>query len=234
MYCVCAEVDGAARTYKIVDPDTALRCKVPDAGICVGAVVLGVVGRPTEGRVLVICPEQAACSLTPVGEVPGARKVPPKNDRSNRNTGESAAHGIKRGALWRSARRIGAERALERWCVGLPKGKNLTCVFKVAAKHAVTGHIEQDFSSMHARHHELEIVAVLRDAEAALNDRAYFKRSWGVSLHGIGIAADGRLAVREWKTGEYEDKEPNGSGSDASCCLGHSISPSGLAEQGRR
>lgn len=53
---VGAEVDGAARAEEVVEADAALGGKVPDAGIGVLAVILGVVGWASEGWVLMVGP----------------------------------------------------------------------------------------------------------------------------------------------------------------------------------
>ena len=87
---VGAEVDGAAGVDEVVDADAALRGEVEDAGVGVGAVVLRVVGRATEGGVLVVGPDETAGGLSPEGEVTRADEVPAKDGGGDGGSDEGA------------------------------------------------------------------------------------------------------------------------------------------------
>ncbi len=92
---VGAEVNGAAGAKEVVNTDSALRCKVPDAGVGVGAVVLLVVGWAAECRILVVRPEEPPSGLTPEGESFGTDYVPTKNDGSDGYSSEGASYRVE-------------------------------------------------------------------------------------------------------------------------------------------
>jgi hypothetical protein len=219
---VGAEVDGAVGAKEVVDADSALRGEVPDAGVGVLAVVLGVVGWSAEGWVLVVCPKDAACSLSPEGKLLCAKDVPAEDDRGDGGSGVGAAYGVEGRALGRGSRRIGAEGTLELWRVGLPEGEGLDGVLEVAAQRAVTHVASEDFASVDARHEELEVVAVFGEPEAALYDGSDLEglMAFGVEK-GIVLVADDCLARGGSGNCEQEGEDPEGGRSKACELLDH-------------
>ncbi|MCU1250946.1 MAG: hypothetical protein JWQ49_3975 [Edaphobacter sp.] len=224
---VGAEVDGAAGTNEVVDADAALGREVPDAGVCVGAVILRVVRRAAEGRVFVIGPDNTAGGLAPERESACAGEVPAHDDGGDGDSGEGAAYGIERGTDGCSAGRIGAEGALELWRVGLPEGEDLDGVLEVAAQGAGAHVGGENLAGVHACHEEFEAVAVLGEAEAALNDGADLEGPVGgeVLMEGVDVAGGYRLRGGESGGGEQEGKDPDGRGCDALRAFGQSMSP---------
>ena len=95
-----SEVERAARAKEVVDSYSELGREVPDAGVGVGAVVEDVVGRPAEGRVFVVGPDEAAATLGPRHELAVARagEVPFEQDGGDGDAGEGSAYGVGGGA----------------------------------------------------------------------------------------------------------------------------------------
>ena len=172
---VCAEVDGPVRTEKVVNSDATLRGEVEDAGVGVYTIVLRVVGRSAECGVFVVRPERAPGGLEPEGKSFGADYVPTKDYRRDGYSGEGAPHGVKGCAYGRGAGRICAEGPLKLWRVGLPEWKDFDSVFEVAAERAAAVVARQDFAGVNARQKKLKVVAVFSNAEATLNESAYFE-----------------------------------------------------------
>jgi len=172
---VSTEVDGAAGADEVVSAYATLWGEVPDAGVSVGAVVLFVVGWSAKRWVFVVCPEKAPGGLAPEGKPLGADHVPTKDDRRDGYSGKSSAYGVERCAYRGSADWVCAERPLEFWSVGLPEWEELDCVLEVAAERASAVVARQNFAGVNARQEEFEVVTVFGDAEATLNESAYFE-----------------------------------------------------------
>ena len=188
VHAVGAEVDGATRVDEVVDPDAALRSKVPNAGVCVGAVVLFVIGWAAEGWVFVIGPEETSGSLPPERKMLCPGEVPAKDDGCDGHPGIGAAYGVEGSADRRGAGRVSAEGALELGGVGLPERKGLACQLEVAAEGAVAVAGGDDFANVHTCHEELEAVAVLGEAVTALNENADLEGEMiGVDMEGCGV-----------------------------------------------
>jgi hypothetical protein len=223
VHAVRAEVDGAVRAQEVMDADAALRGEVPDAGIGVGAVVLFVVRRPTEGRVLVIGPEHTAGGLSPEGEALGADDVPAEDDGGDGRAGVGAADGVEPGALLGSANRVGAEGTLEFGRVGLPEGEDLDGILEVAAEGTAAECGGEDLAGVNASHDELEAVAILGEAGAALDDCAELEvvKAGEVVVERVGVVADYGLGGGDAGGGEQESDRTDGGRSDAGHALGH-------------
>lgn len=182
-----SEVYGAAGSDEVVDADAALGGKVPDAGVGVGAVIDdGVIGC-TEGGVLVVGPEDAAGALNPGGEAAGRGEVPAEDDRCKRNAGEGATDGEGRAA--ESACDAGGAGLgagvtvifLNARGIGLPERKELRGIFEVATKETGSMIAGKDFAGVDACHQELEIIAILSNTKAPLNQRTQLKGESGGS-----------------------------------------------------
>jgi len=113
--------------------------------------------------------------LEPEGKSFGADYVPTKDYRRDGYSGEGAPHGVKGCAYGRGAGRICAEGPLKLWRVGLPEWKDFDSVFEVAAERAAAVVARQDFAGVNARQKKLKVVAVFSNAEATLNESAYFE-----------------------------------------------------------
>ncbi len=169
---VGSEVDRAAGTDEVVEAHPSLRGEVPDAGVGVGAVVLDVVGRPAEGRILVVGPEDASGSLSPEGDAAGTDQVPAEDDRGDGDAVEGSAHGVGSGALRWGSGWVDAQGALELRGVGLPEREGLDGVLEVAAQGSSPHVRSKDLAGVDSGHEEAEVVAVLGEADAALNQGA--------------------------------------------------------------
>lgn len=171
---VCSQVDRPARREEVVHADSELRGEVPDAGICCVTVVDLVVRRPSEARILVVRPDHAASALRPRGNsvVPRAGKVPPEQDRGDRD----ACVGASRFEWSRARTRSGADAALEGGRIGLPEREDLDRVLKVSVQDSRTNVWRQDLACMSPEHEELEVVSVFGDAYASLRQNTQFKR----------------------------------------------------------
>ena len=220
-----AEVDGAARVDEVVDANASLRGEVPDAGVGVGAVVLRVVGRPAEGWVLVVGPQDATGCLAPEGEVPSASQVHAKDDGSDGHSAEGAAYGVEGGTDGRRAGRIRAEGALEFGSVGLPEGEELATKFEVAAEGAVAVGGSDDFTDLYAGHEEFEVVAVFSEAGTPLDDGAYLEGVVVVLMEGGDVVVDDGLRGDESGGGEQEGEGADCGRSDALRAGGQAMSP---------
>ena len=167
---VRAEIDGAVGMDEVMGANAELWGKVPDAGVGVGAVVLHVVRRTTEGRIFMVGPEDTASTLGPEGESPRAGQVPAQDDGGDGGSREGATNGIRGGALLRSTDWVGAEGALEFGCVRLPEGEGLYGVLEAAAEYARADGAGEDFAGVDASHDELEAIAVVSDSVASLDE----------------------------------------------------------------
>ncbi len=172
---VGTEVDGATGADEVVSADAELGSEVPNACVSVGAVILLVVGWSAECWVFVVGPEKTASGLRPEGKALRANYVPAKNDRGDGYTSKRAAHSIKGCAHGWSTGFIDTKGALELGRVGLPEWENLNRVLKVAAERPPAVVASENFAGVHAREEKLKVVAVFSDAEATLNERAYFE-----------------------------------------------------------
>ena len=177
---VGAEIDGALGRDEVVEANAALRGEVPDAGVGVGAIVRKGEVAGAVGGVLVVGPEEAASSLHPRRELAGAGEVPTQNDGRHGDAGEGAANGEGGAAEVIAAENfcgpglLGKEAVvfLELGRVGLPEGKEFGGVLEVAAKEAGAVIGGQNLAGVHTDHEELEVVAHVGDAFAALDDGA--------------------------------------------------------------
>jgi hypothetical protein len=224
---VGTEVDRAPGTDEVVDADAALRSEVPDTGVGVGAVVLRVVGGAAEGWVFVVRPEETAAGLSPERETACADKIPAEDDGGDGGSGEGAAYGVERGADRRRSGWVGAEGALELWRVGLPEGEDLYCVLEVAAQRAVSDVGGEDLAGVHACHEEAEAVAVLGEADAALDEGSDLEGLVGgeILMEGVGVAAGDGLRGGESGSREQEGEDPDSRGCEALREFGQSMSP---------
>ena len=229
MDAVGAEVDGAAGVNEVVDTYSALRGEVENAGVGVGAVVLRVVGRSPEGRVLVIGPEEAAGSLSPEGEALRSDNVPTENDGGDGGAGVGAAYGVGDGALCGGAGGVDAEGTLVFGGVGLPEGEGFDGVFEVAAKQAMAEVGREDLTDVDARHEELESAAFFGETVASLHDCTEFKvattrevllKRVDVVLKGWGR---GLSRTGPWGGEGQESQGPNGGCADALQVPGHAL-----------
>ena len=178
---VGAEVDGVGGCDEVVETDAALRGEVPDAGVGVGTVIgQGEIG-VSEGRILVVGPQKTARGLRPRCEAMRACEVPTKDDGSYGDAGEGAADGVVGAAeaAFADGDLLGAgvgcgEAAgfLGFGRVGLPEGEELGGVLEVAAHKSAAVVAGEDLACVDAGHEELEVVAVFRDADAALDEGA--------------------------------------------------------------
>lgn len=209
---VGAEVDGALWGDEVVKADTALRGEVPDAGVGVGSVVgEGKVG-VSKGGVLVVGPKQAAGGLGPRGKATGSGEVPAEDDGGDGNAGEGAADGIVRAAEAAFAggdlagAGVGCGEAaglLGFGGEGLPKGKKLGGVLEVAAEEAGAVVAGEDLAGVDTGHKELEIVAILRQADTALDEGSEFQRkSGGGGLSDAFLCVSGRKREQSEGGGE--------------------------------
>ena len=78
--------------------DATLRGKVPDARVSVWTVIDDVVGRSTKRGIFVVRPQHTSGTLEPRRDFVRSNEVPAKDDRCDRNAGESSADGIGRRA----------------------------------------------------------------------------------------------------------------------------------------
>src|SRR3954453_23452854 len=111
------------------------------------------------------------------------------------DSGEGAAYGVQGSADGLGAGWVGAEGPLEPGRVGLPEGEDLDGVLEVAVQRAGADVGGEDFAGVHARHEEAEAVAVLRDADAALDEGADLEgqAAGEVLMEGVGVAAGNGL-----------------------------------------
>ncbi len=180
-------------------------------------------------------PEEAAGCLAPEGEFFGADDVPAKDDWGDGDSGECAAYGVEGCALLGSAGRVGAERALEFWRVGLPEGEDLDGVLEVAAEGTVAHVAGEDLAGVDACHEELEVVAVFRDAEAALDDGSDLEGLVALGIEErIVLVGNDCLAGGGASSGEQEGECPEGGRAEACELLITYGLRCWMAEEGRR
>lgn len=201
MHRVCAEVDGARWAEEVVQTDACLRCEVPDASIGIWTVVAKVQDGRSEGGKLMVRPKDAAGGLGPRRDTSRTSEVPPEDDGRDGDAREGAPNCVK-GRAGDEPGRGGWEAfsTLKFGGVCPPEGEEFDGVLEVATQGAGAMIAGEHLARVNSCHKKSEVITVVRDTLASLEDGPHFEREGC----GGGLGGRGDLS-RAWHTGAEEE-----------------------------